>query len=95
MLSHLIRSIYANYIFEQNDNTINHELKLSARVITVILVLVLAGGLILAFTANKNSGKSETNSGSTSQPTKVITTPTTKVSVVGCYVAHLAKMCTV
>ncbi len=67
------------------------KLKLSARVITVILVLVLAGGLILVFTANKNSGKSEINLSPTSQPTKVITTPATKVSVVGCYVAHLAK----
>ena len=67
------------------------KLKLNARGISVVLAFVLAGGLLLAFAINKNSSKSEITPAPTTQPTKAVTTPASEVSVLGCYVAHLAK----
>ena len=57
----------------------------------MVLALVLAGGLLLAFAVNKNSSKSEITPSPTTQPTKVVSSPSSEVSVLGCYVAHLAK----
>lgn len=69
------------------------KLKLSARAIIVVLVLVLvlAGGLLLGFALSKNSSKSGISPTSSDQSSQLPTTPASEVSVLGCYIAHLAK----
>ena len=57
----------------------------------MVLALVLAGGLFVAFAINKNSSKSEITPAPTTRPTKALTTPASEISVLGCYIAHLAK----
>ena len=67
------------------------KLKLNSRGITLVLALVLTGSLLLALVINKNSSKSEITPSPTTQPTNAVTTPASEASVLGCYVAHLAK----
>lgn len=67
------------------------KLKWNARRITVVLALVLAAGLLVAFAVNKNSDQAKVAPSPSTQPTKAVTTPASEVSVLGCYVAHLAK----
>lgn len=55
-------------------------IKLSSRAITLILVIVLVGGLVMALAVNRNSDKPE-----------ITPSPTAEVSLVGCYVAQLGK----
>lgn len=57
----------------------------------MVVALVLAAGLLLAFVVNQNSSKSEISPSPTTQPTEKVTTPASEVSVLGCYIAHLAK----
>ena len=57
----------------------------------MVLAVVLAGGSLLAFGIHKNSSKSAITPSPSAQPTNAVTTPASEVSVLGCYVAHLAK----
>ena len=57
----------------------------------MVLALVLVAGLLVVFVLNQNSSNSEISPNPTTQPTKEETTPTSEVSVLGCYIAQLAK----
>ena len=57
----------------------------------MVLALILAGFLLLPFVVSTLSSKSEITPSPSIQPTKEVTSPASEVSVLGCYIAHLAK----